>query len=326
MKSIGGPNNTVNSQLAQNQKRALDKNISQAQQSNVTTVGRQTNKTSEDEKKTSTLQAPPKEKVTLTSTTEDQLPTDMESASTPTQAQVRDEATVDSSKEAGAQVNSPASEALEGFKDALEGLPEKDIEAIQTQSAATMAYNPEAAKDPVTSLAATALQQAVAKLQAKMPNATAEELKEAAKSDPEIAKWSKIADTSKNYLTQIAAQASTAPSTPGGSASTGEAGSSSVPGMNGPMTDGESGNPFRLSPDQQAKFLADQVKMQQSILDTFNQMWQEIRKSQAERFKLMMQTSDAIRKDFMELHASRMQQANSYNNSVANAILGITPK
>ncbi len=330
MKPIGSPNNAVTNQLAQNQKRALDQNISQAQQSNVTTVGRQSNRTSEDDKKTTSLQAPSlqtaPDNVSLTSTTAEPKPTETESMQTPADTQVRDEATVGSSREGGAQVNSPASEALEEFQGALFDLPREDIEAIQTKSAAITAYNPEAAKDPVTALAATALQQAVTKLQAKMPNATAEELKEAAKTDPEIAKWSKIADSSKNYLTQIAAQgvgSSANSGVPGASAATEEA---AVPGMNGPMTDSGSGNAFRLNPEQQAQFLADQVKMQQSILDTYNNMWQEIRKSQAARFKLMMETSDAIRGDFAKLHASRMQQANSYNTAVSNAILGITPK
>lgn len=317
MKPVGA---NLTNQLAQKQvhdARLLAQDTKKGQVTTATTVGRSVNQTTQDVKQ-ATVEVP-KERVSLSSAQDkpqaeskdyQQLGAD-EAAQATTSAGVETPSTPSEAK------GSRSSEALMGFTDTLFSLQDtdkKELEDIITQSAAVDTSQMAAGDSGrEVALAATALRTAVSKLQAKMPGATAEQIREAAKTDPEVAKWAGIADSANSYLTEIKAE-NAAQATPGDDASAPAPG---VPGRDSaPRNDS-----FKLDPEQQAQMMADNVKTMEAIRNIYTQMWAEIQKARAQRHQLMMETATAINTMMMESHVARMKSSDSHRKMMMSVIL-----
>lgn len=330
MNPLGGNNNTLNTSLARKaaeDARLLAKDTSKGQVSTATTVGRAVNQTAQDLKQT-TLETP-REKVTL-STPQAEAKAQPEAKG---QVQAGQEAprgaeTSGTGAALGAEgkpAGSKSGEALMSFTDTLFGLDDKkDVESILTQAASvdtSKLPGAEGGQGQEVAVAATALRTAVAKLQAKMPGATAEQIREAAKTDPEVAKWAAVADSANNYLSEIKAEgAAAAPGVVGAdpAAAAGAAGAGAAPqGASGPMRE----NPFQMNPEQQAQMFADNVKTQQAILNIYQQMWAEVSKARAQRHQLMMETANSVNQMIMESHVNRMKSSEQHRRSIMSVIL-----
>ncbi len=337
MNPLGGTNNTLSTSLAKkaaDDARLLAKDTSKGQVSTATTVGRAVNQTTQDLKQT-TLEAP-REKVTLSTPQAESKP--QTEAKGQVGAGVQETARGNEANGAGAAsgpeskpADSKSAEALMTFTETLLGLDDKqEVQNILTQAASvdtSKLPGGEGGQGQEVAMAATALRAAVAKLQAKMPGATAEQIREAAKTDPEIAKWAAVADSANNFLTEIKAEGGAAQA-PGqavadpGAAAAGAAGAAGAApqgaqGAGNPMMD----NPFRLNPEQQAQMFADNVKTQQAILNIYQQMWAEMSKARAQRHQLMMETANTVNQMMMESHVNRMKTSDSHRRAVMSVIL-----
>lgn len=308
MNSLPG-NNNLSSKLAADQ-RLLAKDTAKGQVNTATTLGVTTNK-SQNELKVDV----PKEKVTLSTPT----------AEAKAQPEAKDYSSVGSQEQAKATESTPqsgpsrAGQALTGFTESLFGLQDKDkqeLEDIITQSAMVDTSKLPAENGRELALASTALRTAVAKLQAKMPGASKEQIREAAKTDPEVAKWAAIADSAQNYLNEVKAEASPV----SGVAST-EPGASSQAAGAPPKGQEMMQNPFKLNPEQQAQMFADNVKTMQAIQNIYQQMWAEISKARAQRHQLMMETANAVNNMIMESHVNRMKSSENHRRSIMAVIL-----
>lgn len=319
-------------QLAQKQvqdARLLAQDTKKGQVTTATTVGRAVNQTTQDVKQ-ATVEVP-KEKVSLSSAqahpqsdAQDRAQLGPESdvgslySQAPTQPQAQPE-------------GSRSSEALMGFSTTLFGLEsgnKKELEEIITQSAGVdtsgMAVGDSGRE---VALAATALRSAVSKLQAKMPGATAEQIREAAKSDPEVAKWASVADSANSYLSEIKAETQAAAQA-GSQAAVGaapadaQASSDGAPGAGASVSEPGAGeNPFKLDPEKQAQMMAENVKTMEAIQNIYAQMWAEIQKARAQRHQLMMETATAINAMLMESHVNRMKSSENHRKAVMSVIL-----
>jgi hypothetical protein len=314
MNSLPG-NNNLSSKLAADQ-RLLAKDTAKGQVNTASTLGVSTNKT-QNELKVDV----PKEKVTLSTPAtiqEKAQPETKDYSNLGTQEQAK------ATETSAQQASSRSGEALMGFTDTLFGLQEnnkQELEDIITQSAMVDTGQLPAENGREVALASTALRTAVAKLQAKMPGATKEQIREAAKTDPEVAKWAAIADSAQNYLSEV--QTDNAASAPEAGAKAAE-GASAAAGspMNAPAKNPEMmQNPFKLNPEQQAQMFADNVKTMQAIQNIYQQMWAEIAKARAQRHQLMMETANSINSMIMESHVNRMKSSEHHRRAIMAVIL-----
>lgn len=328
MNSIpGGGNNNINlAKKLAGEQRLLATDTAKGQVTTATTVGVTANRTSNELKVDV-----PREKVTLSTQDlkEKAKPEAKETTST-VSPETTAKAGESQAAEAGAKpAESKSGEALMAFTDTLFGLQEgnkKDLEDIITQSASIDTSKlPAGESGREVALAATALKTAVAKLQAKMPGATKEQIRAAAKTDPEVAKWAAIADAAGNYLNEVKAEspqatAQAAAADPNAAAATGNPAAAAA-GEPGKGPDAMMQNPFRLNPEQQAQMFAENVKTMESIRNIYQQMWSEIQKARAQRHQLIMETANAINQMMMESHVNRMKSSENHRKAVMAVIL-----
>lgn len=358
-KPIGGPNLNLTNQLAQKNAadaRLLAKDSAKGANLNATTIARQSTAQADVKKATddATLKTPVKQKETFVRSTPAETPTrQTETRGGPEQTSVREQSSPNPGvTEQAEQPASKSAEALMNFSDALFGLQnseedKKEFTNILDASAGIDTRGIpglEGDSGRSVAMASVALKTAVGKLQAKMPNATPEQIREAAKSDPEIAKWAAIADSSQNYLQQFNAEnpnvlANAAQANPqaamqgGGVQGPGGAGGSD-PFAGGIAADATQAaqqtnqNMQQLSSLQnqametQAQIMAERVKTMQSIQNIYQQMWAEVQKARAERHKILMETANSVNSIMMELHVSRARTSQKMFNDMLNTLTG----
>ena len=329
MNSIpGGGNNNINlnKKLVSDQ-RLLATDTAKGQVTTATTLGATTNRTTNEVKVDV-----PKEKVTLSTLNEKAQPEAKETTSTADAAKATETPATETATQ---PAESKSGQALMAFTDTLFGLQEgnkKELEDIITQSASIDTSKlPAGESGREVALAATALKTAVANLQAKMPGATKEQIRAAAKTDPEVAKWASIADAAGNYLNEVKAESpqataqAAAAADPNAIVPAGAAGPEAV-GPNGAGAPGKGPdpnmmNPFRLNPEQQAQMFADNIKTMESIRNIYQQMWAEVSKARAQRHQLMMETANAINQMIMESHVNRMKSSENHRKAIMAVIL-----
>lgn len=369
-KSIGGPGPNIQANLLAQKNaqdaRLLAKDSAKGANLNATTIARQSNPQA-DTKKAADNAAPkppvretPKESFVSSASGETRTPAETptrqsETRGAESETSVRGEAQASPKSEAQVQSDtSKSAEALGNFSQSLFGLQggnEKDFEAIMTEAASIdTSQLPGLGKSgQEVALASVALRTAVGKLQAKMPNATPEQIREAAKNDPEIAKWASIADSSQNYLNEFraenpgvvnaaasqaaAAAAAGAGAVPGGDplAAAGAAvPGAAVPGASGATEAAQKMNQQmqewnglqRMSAETQAQMVADNMKTMESIKTIYQQMWAEMQKARAERHKLVMDTANHINSLAMESHVNRARTSQKMFTDMLNTITG----
>ena len=331
MNSIpGGGNNNINlsNQLSKklvSDQRLLATDTAKGQVTTATTLGATTNRTGNEVKVDV-----PKEKVTLSALNEKAQPEVKDTSSTAA-ADTAKAMETPTTETAAQPAESKSGPALMAFTDALVGLQEgdkKELEDIITQSATIDTSKlPGGESGREVPLAATALKTAVAKLQAKMPGATKEQIRAAAKTDPEVAKWAAIADAAGNYLNEVKAESpqATAAADPNAVSPAGGAGPDTAApngaGAPGKGQDPNMMNPFRLNPEQQAQMFADNIKTMESIRNIYQQMWAEVAKARAQRHQLIMETANAINQMIMESHVNRMKTSENHRKAIMAVIL-----
>lgn len=332
----GGGNSNINlgNQLSKklvSDQRLLATDTAKGQVTTATSLGATTNKTTNELKVDV-----PKEKVTLSAPTlnEKAQPESKATESTVSPESAAKAGETQTAEAGGKPAESKSGQALMAFTDTLFGLQEgnkKDLEDIITQSASIDTSKlPAGESGREVALAATALKTAVAKLQAKMPGATKEQIRAAAKTDPEVAKWAAIADAAGNYLNEVKAESpqATAQAVAADPAAASVTGDPAVAGAGGAAAgapgkgqDPMMQNPFRLNPEQQAQMFADNVKTMESIRNIYQQMWAEISKARAQRHQLILETANAINQMIMESHVNRMKSSENHRKSIMAVIL-----
>lgn len=367
-KPIGGPNLNLTNQLAQKNAadaRLLAKDSAKGANLNATTIARQSTtqadvkKATDDATPKAPLKKQPEEVFVRSTPAETPDPRNSETRGVEGQPSVR--AQTPSQQEVAEKADQPSSksaEALTNFSDALFGLQhneedKKEFTNILEASAGVDTRGIpglEGDNGRSVAMASVALKTAVAKLQAKMPNATPEQIREAAKSDPEIAKWAAIADSSQNYLQQFNAEnpnvlANAAQVNPQaamqGAGVPGPAGSGPEvgPGGNDPFASGLRANATQAAQqanqdaqqwsslqnqamETQAQIMAERMKTMQSIQNIYQQMWAEVQKARAERHKILMETANSVNSIMMELHVSRARTSQKMFNDMLNTLTG----
>ncbi len=363
-KSIGGPGPNIQANLLAQKSaqdaRLLAKDSAKGANLNATTIARQSNPQA-DTKKAADNAAPkppvretPKESFVSSASGQTSTPAETatrqsETRGAESETSVRGEAQASPKAEAQVQPDtSKSAEALGNFSQSLFGLQggnEKDFEAIMTEAASIdTSQLPGLGKSGTeVALASVALRTAVGKLQAKMPNATPEQIREAAKNDPEIAKWASIADSSQSYLNEFRAenpgvvnaaanQAAAGGVAPGGDplAAGAAAPGAAVPGAPGATEAAQKMNQQmqewnglqRMSAETQAQMVADNMKTMESIKTIYQQMWAEMQKARAERHKMVMDTANSINSIMMELHVSRARTSQKMFVDMLNTLTG----
>ena len=359
---IGGPgSNMLANQLAQKNAqdaRLLAKDSAKGANLNATTIARQSSPQADTKKATENIAPKPPVRETpkesFVSSTPDESRSPAETA-TRGQAGVRGEETaVRSETEANRQIGGESQpqtgksvEALGNFMESMSNLKETDEAEFKSIMSEGMSIDtsqlPGLGESGMeVALASVALRTAVGKLQAKMPNATPEQIREAAKNDPEIAKWASIADKSQGFLSEFraenpgvvnaAANQQAAAMSGAGAAVPGAegAGAASVPGgptatdaaqkMNQQMQ--EMNGLQRMSAETQAQIFADNMKTMESIKTIYQQMWAEMQKARAERHKLVMDTANSVNSIMMELHVNRARTSQKMFTDMLNTLTG----
>ncbi len=316
-----------------NQEQALKKDIGAAQQNNASTIGRSVNRQEDDSKKTDSLNQ--KEtfvpSTALPETEQAELQAEVQSAP----ATEAEQESIEDKQEARPLASE---QKFHDFIEVFSGqTDQEEMTSIMTDAAVQM--NERGITDESQQggfLAATALNHSLSQIQKKMPGATKEQIKEEAKTDPEIAKWSNIADSAAGYLNQVKAENAQGGGVPGASvpgASPTGVGQGPNGGVNDPFAatagvpraDGVEGGASAsppLGPKELAEQMAENQRTMEQIRTIYNQMWAEMLKAQAERHKLMMDTMTAIREMYSSSHVYRMQSMAKHNASVTAAITG----
>ncbi len=164
------------------------------------TIGRQNAQTKDDKKLTET----PKERVTLSSLQSESVSAN--DSMVRERAEVRAEETAAGGQTAQAPAEKGAEELAGDFLSTFASVAGKDdMKAISQKTQESMgrlAQLGTEVNEPAV-LAAETYNYAKAALSAKMPNASLAEIREAAKSDPEIAKHVQLLDATSNYLTSL---------------------------------------------------------------------------------------------------------------------------
>lgn len=325
MNKIGGSNANLSQSLqqqriaqqqqeaTQNELRQLNRNIASAQTQNAQTIGRTVNK-SEAEVKTGQQPLLDHFEVSQPALAQDSEGAEFQAGKSLPADAPQSVAIGGAGQETASPSTSPSAEALANFTETLFALQhgdKKELENIVTE-AMSVDTSKLGESGQEISLAATALRTALAKLQAKMPNASKEQIREAAKTDPEIAKWAAIADAAGGYLSAMKAEGGALPP-----ADSGRGASSEVPPAAGgqqpqnPVSD-PAKSPFSLDPVTQAQMMADNVKTAEEIKNIYQQMWAEAKKAQAQRHQIMMETANAVNEIMMGIYVNRQKSSQAH--------------
>jgi hypothetical protein len=339
-------------QLQQNQQRQLTQDVNKAKTTNVTTLGRQTNRTSDDKKAET-----PRERVSITAPrSEEQV-----ESKAPQQDAPKVENQVESQSPAPKEKTSEdlKTDFLNTFADNLD---EKSASEIAKRTGASMAeigQNGGGQADAEPVLAAHTRNHAKQILNEKMPNASLAEIREAAKSDPEIAKAVNLMDASSAYMKQVVKETKAegpqapakdgaqpvapgdsdiggAPETPGAQGPQGpQAGvdpfAARRAAMEGQQPPGDGGgsdqqppsegggpggpqSPYHLSPEKQAELMAQNHQTMMEVSKIYTQMFADMQKAAAQRHQIMAETAQSISDIMMSIHANRQKSFAKHNS------------
>lgn len=242
-----------------------------------------------------------------------------------------------------AQAEQLSNNFTEGFTSHFEGEPQKGVELQQQTKESLENFAAEGKfPDPMKVLAAHTINHAQKSIKAKLPaGAKLKDAREAAKSDPSLAKDLKLLDSAMAFANAPTAEAKGAAAGNGASASnpnaplsedpfavnrpgmSSEQGPPQGPGDGGPPgAGGDSGNPYHLSPEDQVQRMKEHNDMMRSIADIYNQMFQENRKAAAERHALMLETSNSIMDIYRSVHMNRVRSAEKHQQAYLALITG----
>lgn len=331
-----GPNNPSiqrqiqNQAVQQNQRQqnAVETDVNKAKAQNVSTLGRQNVRTAEDKKVAQT----PQEKVTL-STPKSEAPESDQVSQARTEAPPS--VSTPTTEEAAPKEKSADELKTEFFNAFADNLSQKDAESIgraASQSLTELAGSGAGDVQHEKVVVAHTYNHAKSVINAKMPNASQKEIREAAKSDPELAKAVKLMDSSVAYIKAAqkeeagaSAQAGAPVEGTGASASgpvdpfaAHRAGSSAQgPGQGQQPPDagqptpppdaGQPNPPYHLTPENQAQMMAENRKTMEEINKIYTQMFADMQKAAAQRHQIWQETSISISEIMMSLHARRAQ-------------------
>lgn len=330
-------NPQVNANQNVQRQRALDADISKAKTTNVSTLGRQANRTSEDDKTVKT----PEEKVTLSFSqekTESALGTESKKSS-PTESATRSESTSKASS-GEKSVEDYKMDFINSYADTLSEDEAKEIGGKVAESMLAMGGDLDSGQHEKL-LAAHTYNHAKQVINEKMPGASQKEVREAAKSDPELAKAVGLLDASTSFIKAAQKEESVAAGgvSPGGSAAAGTSAASSAGADEGLGVDpfqahraaGESfspgagdnpASPYHLSPKEQVQMMADNHSAMQEIATIYAQIHADMRKAAAERMALMQETFNAISEIYMGTYASRVRTQDKHFDLMLKMITG----
>lgn len=342
----------VNQNL-ENQKRAVESDISKAKTTNVTTLGRQSTTRSTDEKKATET---PREKVSLSTSSSELERPETELQKGPTQESPTADVARSGEKAAASQEKSADDLKMDFLNTFGENLSDSEAKSIADKASASLVDLAASGSGDLQHekvIAAHTYNHAKALLSERMPNASAQEIREAAKSDPEIAKAVQLLDSSSAYIKAAqkeegaSSTAPTAPSAPGAevpgsSASAGAppdgasdladstadpfaARRSSVdqpPDSGQPPEAGQAQNPYHLSPEKQAQMMAENHQTQLEIQKIFTQMIADMQKAAAQRHQIMMETATTISDMMMQTYIRRQQSHEKHAQAYLGLITG----
>lgn len=332
-------------------KNALKKDISKAATTNAKTLGGGAKK-AETEQKKDVKRSEQKEVFTRQTPDDSPQSKGLEEQKPAVEQQDVPKAQVEDAPQQEAKVEPKKSEAMfEGIAGLLsENVSQEEMGEIGAMAAANQAVRAQEGKsaaNPAHLMVHASMSLAAKKLRAKMPNATPAEVKEAAKSDPEIAKWSKVLDAGQEYANQVKTEQSEAKAAgvteaPGASVVNGAAANGApaaaapegvsqvdpfavAKGQGGDGGDGQNGlgDMYKLDPEKQAQMMADNMKTMDAIRTIYAEMWANMQKEQAKRHQIMMETanfvSDTVMKTFMNRQASAQAHQNSFMAYITEA-------
>lgn len=319
----------------------LKDDIKSSQDRASVTIGRQNTKTPEDKK----LAETPKERVTLTSLQADQV-SEGESVSAE-RAEVRAEEPAGAGHAAQAPAEKTADELANSFLSTFASVADKDdMKAISQKTQESMGRLAQLGgevNEPAV-LAAETYNYAKNAISAKMPNASQAEIREAAKSDPEIAKNVQLLDATSGYLTSLkklnpgqvpggAQQGSQVGGDPNGAGAT-QAGPGVGPGPGGvnpfPAMGQQGGMPpgpgdevpfYHKTPEEQARLVQERNSEMNEMMKIYAQMAAEHRKTMAEIHSLYQQTNQSVMEILQNVWLMRAQSATKHMNNVRKLIM-----
>ncbi len=345
--TAGGVNNAA--RVAAMKQRQLQNDIKKAKTTNTQTLGGAAKK-AESKKKDETKRTEQKESVVLRSVDTDESKQLKDEQPRVEQKDVPQQEAPQAKVEDTPARPEPkkSDESLANFMDVMSSSTSKDeMSTIMTNSTLEMTAKGKI-NDPEMApafAARSALRYSVDQINKLMPGASQAEIREAAKTNPELAKWTKVADSAGGYIQDLKKEKTEAAAAeagaPGASAQNGAAsqvaGAADVPvdgpeqpqvgdpfaqakGMSASGGGGESGGigteNYKLDPEQQAQMMADNMKTMEAIRNIYAQMWADMRKAQAERHQIMMETSrsisDMVMKSFMNRQASAQAHTNAF--------------
>lgn len=333
--------------LQQNRQKQLQTDVAKAKTTNATTLGRQTNRTADDKKTEA-----PKERVTITA----KGPEEQQETRPQQQDAPKVENQVDSQPSAPKEKTSEdyKMDFLNSFADNLDEKAAKDIAQKTGQSMADIAQGGGVQTEAEPVLAAHTRNYAKQILNEKMPNASIAEIREAAKSDPEIAKAVKLMDASSAYMKQVVKEqkADGAQPADGKSVAPGDsdlagpqqngaqagvdpfaARRAAMDGQQPPGGGGDSDqtgppgegggpqNPYHLSPEKQAELMAQNHQTMMEVSKIYTQMFADMQKAAAQRFQIMQETAIAINDMMMGTYHKRQA---SFAKHHANVLAMLT--
>lgn len=244
-------------------------------------------------------------------------------------------------------------ESLANFMDVMSSSTSKEeMSTIMTNSTLEMTAKGKI-NDPEMApafAARSALRYSVDQINKLMPGASQAEIREAAKTNPELAKWAKVADSAGGYIQDLktekteAASAGAAGASAQNGASVNVASAADVP-VGGPEQPQVGGDPFaqakgmsasgggepgqpggpesyKLDPEKQAQMMAENMKTMEAIRNIYAQMWADMRKAQAERHQIMMETSRAVSDMVMKTFMNRQASAQAHTTAFLAYITG----
>lgn len=326
----------------------LKDDIKSSQDKASVTIGRQNTQTKEDKK----LTDPPKERVTLSSLQSETVSEKDSIASE--KAEVRAEEPAAGTQTAQAPAEKGADELAGDFLSTFASVADKDdMKAISQKTQESMgrlAQMGAEVNEPAV-LAAETYNYAKSAISAKMPNATQAEIREAAKSDPEIAKNVQLLDATSNYLTSLkklntgqgtaqqpegaapnAGPAAAGVESPG--AGTGPMGANpfaTMGGQQGGMPPGQGpggpggpgdGVPFyHKTPEEQARLIQERNSEMNEIMKIYAQMAAERQKTMAQIHQIYQETNQSVMEILQNVWLTRARSASNHMNNVRKLIM-----
>ena len=312
--------------MQQNRKADVKEDVADAKEANVSTLG---GSKRAEKKKTEA----PKEKVTITSARTEEKKETKESQ--------EDAVKVENQVESAPKEKNSEDLKMDFINSFADNLDEKSATEIGKRTASSLAEIAQNGGGQVESepvLAAHTRNYAKQILNEKMPNASAAEIREAAKSDPEIAKAVKLMDASSAYMKKVVQEkkGDAKPAAPGDSDIGGPPQGGPQPGVDpfaahkassqqppsdgdgtSPPQDGEGPkSPYHLPPEQQAQMMAENHQSMLEVSKIYQQMFADMQKAAAERFKIMQETQISINEIMMGLYHKRQASFAKHNAAV----------